>query len=468
MATKKLESTFPFADILNQFLTEYRRCRTYWYVQTARTLTALNEKSLTAIMQAVHDHFRDDEWTRETQDALLRRLVKARVLAPYKRGAALNDRTALIREWKKLLETLGFLWVQPNRKIVVTDAGLDLLTASSPSDVIEGQIAKIQYPNPSLKTGHAADFKGLLPHLFLLQVLQRCSYKIDVEELELFLNLAQSQQDVDRIVRYVKSWRDLQESEKEHIRELIRRVKMKGAPTVYRVKRVHQNSSYQRALLTYPSYVQETISDGNKQIVCTAAAQLDEIVADELPRLKISTFDSLPEWVAYFGDPDQRPSWYTYLSLRVDKAGSEEEAKELVEEHGDLVSPSEKEELVRKQVEKGIENFYAANLHLIEAGLKLLDQQFATAIGPIDILCKDSSGQFVVIEVKAEEAKDSVFGQVLRYIGWVHRNMDSGHKNVRGVIVARDFPERARYSRIGLSVLTDDHEDFLKFKKFEL
>lgn len=81
----------------------------------------------------------------------------------------------------------------------------------------------------------------------------------------------------------------------------------------------------------------------------------------------------------------------------------------------------------------------------------------------MDLLCKDSRGQYVVVEVKAGEAEDSVFGQILRYIGWVHTNLKGGRNNVRGIILAGQFSEKARYSRIGL--LRDDSKAFVKFKE---
>ena len=71
----------------------------------------------------------------------------------------------------------------------------------------------------------------------------------------------------------------------------------------------------------------------------------------------------------------------------------------------------------------------------------------------------------MVIEIKANEAKDSVFGQILRYIGWVHRNLDGGYNKVRGIILAAGFPDKARYSRIGLELLNDNYKEFLNFKK---
>ena len=90
-------------------------------------------------------------------------------------------------------------------------------------------------------------------------------------------------------------------------------------------------------------------------------------------------------------------------------------------------------------------------------------RQFPTATGPIDILCKDINGDIVVLEIKVDEAKDSVFGQILRYIGYIKSDKMSKNKNVRGIILAGDFPEKARYSRIGLPI--ENQKEFIKFKK---
>ncbi|HEX40513.1 MAG TPA: DUF91 domain-containing protein, partial [Phycisphaerales bacterium] len=92
--------------------------------------------------------------------------------------------------------------------------------------------------------------------------------------------------------------------------------------------------------------------------------------------------------------------------------------------------------------------------------------QFSTPIGRIDLLCIAKKGEYVVVEIKADEAQDSVFGQILRYIGWVHRNVKGGRDNVRGIILASEFPESARYSRIGL--MKPNYKEFLQFKKHGL
>ena len=130
------------------------------------------------------------------------------------------------------------------------------------------------------------------------------------------------------------------------------------------------------------------------------------------------------------------------------------------------LTEAEHETLTRLLREKAIEAAYAEQLGSIEPGLTLLERQCQTPIGRMDLLCRGADGNYVVIEVKADEARDSAFGQVLRYMGWIHSNYEDGAHNVRGVILASQFPEAARYSRIGL--LRDDAEQHLKFHRHRM
>jgi RecB family endonuclease NucS len=179
-------------------------------------------------------------------------------------------------------------------------------------------------------------------------------------------------------------------------------------------------------------------------------------------------FRTLEDWFAYFGDPKKEPSWLTYLISVIEDAASGKDVKDVVEEHKSLLTPEEVESVERAQIEKDIETFYCAHPELLEKGLLVRDKgrQFPTPIGRIDLLCESQEGEYVVVEIKADEARDSVFGQILRYIGWVHRNIEGARNKVRGIILASKFPETARYSRIGL--LKPDYEKFMKFKEHGL
>lgn len=62
-------------------------------------------------------------------------------------------------------------------------------------------------------------------------------------------------------------------------------------------------------------------------------------------------------------------------------------------------------------------------------------QQYTTDVGILDILARDSKGDYVVIELKRADSKYHVVGQILNYIGWVKENLATESQNVRGIII---------------------------------
>jgi Endonuclease NucS len=79
--------------------------------------------------------------------------------------------------------------------------------------------------------------------------------------------------------------------------------------------------------------------------------------------------------------------------------------------------------------------------------LEYLDRQVdCDAIGTLDIFARDrSSGDYVVIELKRDQADDQVVGQVSRYMGWIKKKWaDHQRVNVRGIIVAHEATDRLR------------------------
>ena len=83
--------------------------------------------------------------------------------------------------------------------------------------------------------------------------------------------------------------------------------------------------------------------------------------------------------------------------------------------------------------ERNLEDFVLLQLEEIEPGLKLIKRQLNTSAGRLDILCQDSFGCYVVIELKRYQGNDQVFGQILRYMGCVQENYSTD--KVRGIII---------------------------------
>ena len=457
-----LPNTFPFRDVLTEFIREYRRAESYWYVPKTRTLSEDNVPAIRELARIVGQEFADQEWNTGTQDQILARARELGILEPYVEDGSLQDRTALVRIWKKFLELLGLVWIRDGQELLLTPAGDQFLIKKQSRSTLEQQIAKYQYPNPGVSALYAKKFRGLVPHIFLLQAMQRLDYQISVREYDLFINLARSHDDLSRLIGYVLAWRDLQTDEQSLILATLKNNKKSSQ----RLRLIEQDSSYQRAFLTYPRYVEGSPDDEIATLVAVDREIIDSLVKHAELHLKIPQFKTLDEWFSYYGDPKQHPSWYTYLKHRVETATSKRSVQTLARANRKHMTPSEAEEIERLEIEKGIEEFYVTRLSLIEPGLKLVPKgrQYTTPIGRIDLLCKSKSEEYVVIEIKAAEATDAVFGQILRYIGWVHRKFYG--TNVRGVILASKFPESARYSRIGL--IKPDAEHFIQFKQHGL
>ena len=74
----------------------------------------------------------------------------------------------------------------------------------------------------------------------------------------------------------------------------------------------------------------------------------------------------------------------------------------------------------------------AVSPHAIEDGLRLVRREYPTAIGPIDLVCRDADGHVVAIEVKRRGEIDGV-EQLARYIERLHldSSLGDGPRRVR-------------------------------------
>ena len=75
-------------------------------------------------------------------------------------------------------------------------------------------------------------------------------------------------------------------------------------------------------------------------------------------------------------------------------------------------------------------------------------------VGTADIVARSrESGDWVVIELKRSDVVDVAIGQITRYMSWVKEHR-AGDAPVRGVLVARQFDEKTRYSARAIPGLT--------------
>jgi RecB family endonuclease NucS len=123
--------------------------------------------------------------------------------------------------------------------------------------------------------------------------------------------------------------------------------------------------------------------------------------------------------------------------------------------------------LQKDGVEAHLQALLAENPDTIEDGLKLVRREYPTAIGPVDLLCRDGSDQVVEIEVKRRGEIDGV-EQLARYIERL--SMDSSLGEVRGVYVAQSIKPQAKVlaeSR-GFTWVEVDYDELRGMKSDEL
>jgi hypothetical protein len=114
------------------------------------------------------------------------------------------------------------------------------------------------------------------------------------------------------------------------------------------------------------------------------------------------------------------------------------------------------EEEMAYALEKHLEDFIVENWQKIDFGEKLTlyidengnsgQQYYTEEVGYIDLLAKDSKGNFIVIELKKGRKDDEVIGQVLRYMGWVRKNLCQKNEEVRGLIVVGERDLKLQYA----------------------
>src|SRR3954453_7105567 len=123
--------------------------------------------------------------------------------------------------------------------------------------------------------------------------------------------------------------------------------------------------------------------------------------------------------------------------------------------------------LQKDGVEAHLQELLAAAPHTIEEGMTLVRREYPTAIGPIDLVCRDRDGQVVAIEVKRRGEIDGV-EQLTRYIERLH--LDSSLGSVRGVYVAQLVKPQARVlaeSR-GFRVVEIDYDELRGLRPSDL
>ena len=121
----------------------------------------------------------------------------------------------------------------------------------------------------------------------------------------------------------------------------------------------------------------------------------------------------------------------------VDEVTGDTEAPEADVSQDDLEEPIE----ITFGLERDMQAALRSNIEQLESNLRIIDggHEKTTGGGRIDITAEDSTGNIVVIELKAGTARPEAITQLLAYMGTV---TEEPNMAVRGNLVAGDFHPR--------------------------
>jgi RecB family endonuclease NucS len=97
--------------------------------------------------------------------------------------------------------------------------------------------------------------------------------------------------------------------------------------------------------------------------------------------------------------------------------------------------------LVKDGVEAHLQVLLAQHCNTLEEGFILVQREYPTDIGPVDLLCRDASGAAVAVEIKRRGEIDGV-EQLTRYLERLDR--DPLLRPVRGMFVAQEIKPQAK------------------------
>jgi RecB family endonuclease NucS len=116
--------------------------------------------------------------------------------------------------------------------------------------------------------------------------------------------------------------------------------------------------------------------------------------------------------------------------------------------------------LVKDGVEAHLQRLLAEHISTLGQGYTLVRREYMTAIGPVDILCKDASGVSVAVEIKRRGDIDGV-EQLTRYLELMNRDPHlSAAGAVTGVFAAQEIKPQARTLAVdrGIRCVTLDYD----------
>jgi hypothetical protein len=272
---------------------------------------------------------------------------------------------------------------------------------------------------------------------------------ISADEYVLFVSRARSYDKVDRVVEQIDEFRSLSDDQKEEVTRQCDAYMIGGKKRSSLYNTIRLDRPYAFAVITLSKLFED--DDGGLRFRQGALTKYRSFLQYYQSDHTYIEFDSVEDWIAYFGDPAADPPAERALEYYVGK-GNVQSAVALKKKQG---APKEELREFRDMIltEKRIEDYLEHNLdHIANAtgmNLELIKRQYSTTVGPIDLLCRDTkSKDYLVVELKKGRSADRVYGQCSRYMGWVRKNLgDPEGVKTHGAIVAPQIDKKLMAAR---------------------
>jgi hypothetical protein len=362
---------------------------------------------------------------------------------------------------KQVFGILGLAWVDPDERVEITPAGQQFLTSDDPVGVLSNQLSRLQFWNWSVRSKVLREIR-LHPIPFLGEVLRNIDgQRISATEYSLFVARAKTFDYINEVLEHIEAFRELDTDMQDIVVRTCDTYLLGGRRRKSIYNTIKLDRSYALKMWALSRLI-DIDDDGGLALSKGQLKHYRAYLADYGREGAYIDFANEKDWLAYFGDPDATPTITTALDYYVnrgDVAAAIATKEKLTKSKKEL---AEFREMIVS--EKAVEDYLEGNLDVvgskIDAQLTLVGRQYSTPVGPIDILARDSTGTYVVIELKKGRSADRVYGQCSRYMGWVRKNLAEG-MDVHGVIVARQIDDKLMAAR-------DAHDTKVHLIEFEM
>jgi endonuclease len=96
--------------------------------------------------------------------------------------------------------------------------------------------------------------------------------------------------------------------------------------------------------------------------------------------------------------------------------------------------------LQKDGVERHLQEELAAQPQMLGEELRLVRREWPTDVGPVDLMCRDESGEWVAVEIKRIGTIEAV-EQLTRYLGFIRE--DPAKRACRGILAAQRLKPQA-------------------------